>query len=86
MSAKKADEILAEPKQPLKYRVPREGPSPREYELLAIAKKRALTQNEQIELADEQDTRTRIEAEWAEYREKSHAYQVQQRRMGLSNG
>lgn len=76
-----ADTILEEPKQPLRYRIPREGPSPREYELLAIGEKRALTEAEVAELRNEQDTRTDISAQWAEYHEQMRAYQVQQARM-----
>lgn len=79
---KAVEEILAEPKRPLKYRVPQEGPSPREYELLAITSRRALTEAEAAELKMEQDTRTDIDSQWAEYHEQLHAYYAQQRRMG----
>ena len=78
--SKKADE-LQEPKKPLRTRVPFEGPSPREYELLEFQRKRALTEAEAAELRMEQDTRTEHEATWAKYREDRHAYDLQQARM-----
>ncbi len=68
------------PKQPLKYRIPREGPSPREYELLALKEQQGLTEAEEVELQAEQDTRTDLEAQWAQYREDLRAYQAQARR------
>ena len=73
MSAKKA-EVLVEPQKPLRYRIPNEGPSPREYELVELQRKRELTDAEAAELRAEQDSRTEIEGQWAEYREKLRAY------------
>lgn len=73
--------ILEEPKPPARYRIPKEGPSPREYELLELQRKRALTAAEAAELEDEQNTRTDMEAQWAEYREQRRAYEAQQARM-----
>ena len=81
MSAKKTEELLPEPKQPLKYRIPNEGPSPREYELIEIQRKRDLTEAEGAELRMEQDTRTEIEAAWAQYREELRTYHAQQARL-----
>lgn len=82
MSAKRETvEILQEPARPLRTRVPFEGPSPREYQLLAFASKRPLTKAETAELQVEQDTRTEHEANWAEYHEKLRAYQAQQARI-----
>jgi hypothetical protein len=66
---------LEMPKQPLKYRVPKEGPSPREYELLEFQRTRALTEAEATELKMEQDTRTDIESQWAKYHEDRAAYE-----------
>lgn len=81
MSAKKVvEEMLAEPQKPLKYRIPNEGPSPREYELIERQRKRGLTEAEAAELRAEQDTRTEIEAQWAEYREQLRAYYAAQAR------
>ena len=61
MSAKKPEAPKLEPpKQPLKYRYPREGPSPREYELLEFQRQRELTDEEARELRAEQDSRTEI--------------------------
>lgn len=82
MSAKKAtEELLPEPVRPLKYRIPQEGPSPREYQLLEFQRTRDLTPAEAAELEGEQDDRTHWSAQWAEYREKRGAYEAQQRRM-----
>jgi hypothetical protein len=76
MSTKKAEAPKLEPpKQPLKYRVPGEGPSPREYELLTIGEQRALTEDETRELHAEQDSRQEIESAWAKYREDRGAYE-----------
>lgn len=79
MSAKKA-ELLAEPMKPRKYRIPNEGPSPREYELIELQRKRGLSEAEAAELRAEQESRTEIEAQWAEYREQLRAYHAQQTR------
>lgn len=85
MSAKNAvEELLSEPKKPLRYRIPNDGPSPREYELLALGEKRALTEAEAAELRAEQDSRTEMEAAWAEYREQLRAYYAQQARMNAN--
>ena len=78
---KKNDELLLEPKQPLKYRIPNEGPSPREYELIELQRKRGLTEAEAAELRMEQDTRTEWDAAWAQYREDLRAYHAQQARL-----
>lgn len=75
----KKPEALVEPSKPLRTRVPFEGPSPREYELLAIVAKRALSAQEQVELVGEQNSRTEHEANWAEYREAMQAYHAQLR-------
>jgi len=72
---------LEPPKQPLKVRVPREGPSPREYELLEFQRQRALTDDEARELRAEQDTRTEIDAAWAQYHEELRAYHAAQARV-----
>ena len=78
MSAKQPQ--LEMPKQPLKYRVPKEGPSPREYELLEFQRTRELTAEEARELHVEQDTRTEWDGAWAQYHEDLRAYQAQQAR------
>jgi len=70
---------LEPPKPPLRTRVPFEGPSPREYELLEFQRQRALTDEEASELRGEQDTRTEHEANWAQYREEQRAYDAQTR-------
>lgn len=70
------------PKPPLRYRIPNEGPSPREYELLEFQRTRDLTVAEADELRMEQDTRTEIEAQWAEYKEQLRAYYAAQAREG----
>lgn len=70
---------LTEPKPPLKIRVPREGPSPREYELLELQRLGTLTEAEANELRIEQDTRTDIDAQWAQYHEDRAAYERAQR-------
>jgi hypothetical protein len=76
MTTKKSDAPKLEPpQQPLKVRVPREGPSPREYELLATQEQRALTDEETRELHVEQDTRMEIESAWAKYHEDRAAYE-----------
>ena len=71
----KKPEPLVPPAPPLKYRIPREGPSPREYELLEFQRVRELTEAETAELRAEQDTRTELEGAWAQYREESAAYE-----------
>lgn len=75
----KKTEPLAPPQPPLKYRVPREGPSPREYELLEKQRLGTLTEVEAVELRAEQDTRTEIDAQWAKYHEDRAAYERAQR-------
>lgn len=70
---------LGPPKPPLKYRVPREGPSPREYELLELQRLGTLTEAEAQELRAEQDTRTEIDSQWAQYHEDRAAYERAQR-------
>lgn len=79
MSDTKAS-MLEMPKQPLKYRIPNGGPSPREYELIEFQRTRELTEAEAVELRMEQDTRTEIEAQWAEYRAQLRAYYAAQAR------
>jgi len=66
---------LEPPKQPLKVRIPKEGPSPREYELLEFQRQRELTEDETRELHAEQNSRTEIEAAWAKYHEDRAAYE-----------
>ncbi len=70
---------LEMPKPPLKYRIPNEGPSPREYELLEFQRTRVLTDAEAAELRMEQDTRTDLDAQWAQYREDLRAFYAAQR-------
>jgi hypothetical protein len=84
--SKKADtpSVADVPQRPLKYRIPNEGPSPREYELLAIHAKRALTEAEAAELRAEQDTRTEWDAAWAKYHEDMRAYHAAQARMNAN--
>lgn len=77
---KKSETSLEPPTPPLKYRVPREGPSPREYELLELQRLGTLTEDEARELRAEQETRTEIDAQWAQYHEDLRAYQAQARR------
>ena len=79
MSAKRAEPLVM-PTPPLRYRIPNEGPSPREYELIERQRVGSLTEAEAIELQQEQDTRTEWDAQWAAYREALRAYYAAQAR------
>jgi len=82
MSGKRAEAPKVEmPKQPLTYRIPNEGPSPREYELVELQRTRGLTEAEGAELRMEQDARTEVEAAWAKYREDLRAYHAELARL-----